>query len=429
MSDSLQAKMMGQTQYDEEHIPSRPVSRPAPLDTDTIMEENDESYQEYDQMKQDEENLAELLRDALVEREQLTSINNNLQRKIIAFKDRDKKKKVDEKSSDKERESTSAGSAVATSDNMKTTYLQLLQEAFVLREKLKAKESAAQVELERLHSKFDVKSAQAAELRDYFRDFKREMAKGAVFPRSGQPIPAKRIFKFETDEEELESRVEEVRTKNLFLRNQLRKVERSVGEKERLADTGLALIDFEQLKIENQTLNEKIEERNDELHKLRKKTTATVQVLTHIKEKLMHVSAENSELASKLHEQDEDVQQIRDRLTKAKQARDALRASNATLKQQQGFVSSDLLVHDFESRKETIEKLQHELDLLQARHAHLTQTISQHKLSASSSVAFGSTASSPQHSHLRTGGSASRSRDVLARAGAASLSSSLSGRR
>jgi histone deacetylase 6 len=38
------------------------------------------------------------------------------------------------------------------------------------------------------------------------------------------------------------------------------------------------LIDFEQLKIENQSVNEKIEERNEELIKLRKKTTVTVQV-------------------------------------------------------------------------------------------------------------------------------------------------------
>lgn len=49
-------------------------------------------------------------------------------------------------------------------------------------------------------------------------------------------------------------------------------------------DTGLPtlcrlhLIDFEQLKIENQTVNEKIEERNEELLKLRKKNTTTVQV-------------------------------------------------------------------------------------------------------------------------------------------------------
>lgn len=47
------------------------------------------------------------------------------------------------------------------------------------------------------------------------------------------------------------------------------------------AAEGLHLIDFEQLKIENQSLNEKIEERNEELIKLRKKTTVTVQVWRH----------------------------------------------------------------------------------------------------------------------------------------------------
>ncbi len=52
---------------------------------------------------------------------------------------------------------------------------------------------------------------------------------------------------------------------------------------------GLHLIDFEQLRIENQTLTEKIEERNEDLHKLRKKNTNTVQILTHTREKLGYV--------------------------------------------------------------------------------------------------------------------------------------------
>jgi len=55
--------------------------------------------------------------------------------------------------------------------------------------------------------------------------------------------------------------------------------------KEELAE-GLHLIDFEQLKIENQSLNEKIEERNQELLKLRKKTTTTVQVTLLYQEKI-----------------------------------------------------------------------------------------------------------------------------------------------
>ena len=46
------------------------------------------------------------------------------------------------------------------------------------------------------------------------------------------------------------------------------------------------MIDFEQLKINNVDLNEKIEERNGDILKLKKKVTDTVQVLTHVKEKL-----------------------------------------------------------------------------------------------------------------------------------------------
>ena len=40
---------------------------------------------------------------------------------------------------------------------------------------------------------------------------------------------------------------------------------------------GMHLIDFEQLKMENVTLREKIEERGDEVARLRRKTNATVQ--------------------------------------------------------------------------------------------------------------------------------------------------------
>ena len=57
----------------------------------------------------------------------------------------------------------------------------------------------------------------------------------------------------------------------------MKRIEHTLKQKEELAE-GLHLIDFEQLKIENQSLNEKIEERNEELLKLRKKTTTTVQV-------------------------------------------------------------------------------------------------------------------------------------------------------
>jgi hypothetical protein len=42
---------------------------------------------------------------------------------------------------------------------------------------------------------------------------------------------------------------------------------------------GLHVIDFEQLKIENQSLQEKIQERSDEILKLKRKRTGAIQVI------------------------------------------------------------------------------------------------------------------------------------------------------
>lgn len=59
-----------------------------------------------------------------------------------------------------------------------------------------------------------------------------------------------------------EEEVKQVRLENIKLKNRLKKREQQLKAKEELAE-GLHLIDFEQLKIENQTYNEKIEERNE----------------------------------------------------------------------------------------------------------------------------------------------------------------------
>ncbi len=56
-----------------------------------------------------------------------------------------------------------------------------------------------------------------------------------------------------TKDEELET----VRLKSIILKNTLSRLERMLKRKEELAD-GLHQVDFEQLKIENQSLSEKV---------------------------------------------------------------------------------------------------------------------------------------------------------------------------
>jgi hypothetical protein len=80
--------------------------------------------------------------------------------------------------------------------------------------------------------------------------------------RTGKPIPTKIVDQMESLEIKKDQDVTAVRLENIKLRNKLKRHEQTLKQKEELAE-GLHLIDFEQLKIENQTYNEKIEERNE----------------------------------------------------------------------------------------------------------------------------------------------------------------------
>merc|ERR1719181_861443 len=225
-----------------------------------------------------------------------------------------------------------------------------------------------------LQTRLDEKEFKAKKISDSFREFKHEIALSAENSRTSKPIPKRIIAQFEELELRREAEVEKVRLRNINLRMILRKLESKLRAKEQLAE-GLHLIDFEQLKIENQTWNEKIEERNEELHKLRKKNTSNVQVLTHIKEKLQFVAAENSVVRKRLAELDADLGRERDRLTKAKRDRELLRLENAGMRQKQGFANSDLLVLDFEQRKQQLQRMHETIADLRERYQLLTSQV------------------------------------------------------
>ncbi|CAF1645391.1 unnamed protein product, partial [Didymodactylos carnosus] len=140
---------------------------------------------------------------------------------------------------------------------------------------------------------------------------------------------------------------------------------------EELAE-GLHMIDFEQLKIENQTYSEKIEERNEELMKLRKKISTTVQILSHIKEKLSFVSEQRIQAAQMLSAKEDEVKNQRDELANTKRKRDRLRQENHQLKQNSGLVGNEALLRDYEDRYDEIERVSEQLENLKKRHAEIT---------------------------------------------------------
>lgn len=199
---------------------------------------------------------------------------------------------------------------------------------------------------------------------------KREVAKNAVYGRSGKPLTTKEIDALEEQERKKEQEVCQARLENIRQKHRLKKRELALKQKEELA-AGLHLIDFEQLKIENQTYNEKIEERNEDLQKLKRKIESTVQVLTHLKEKLEYITEKNEELESELEQVESWSQTRRDELAKLKHQRDRLRAENIKLQQKMGLLGKTELLCDFERQIDESIQMKDTLEQLKQRHAEL----------------------------------------------------------
>jgi len=239
-------------------------------------------------------------------------------------------------------------------------YLNVLSHVHQIRVKLRTQQVRAARISEELRGQLEDKRGKAMECRESFRDFKQQVAQNAEYSRTGKGIPPRIIKEIEKFEGEKEAEVEEVRGANISLKNRLAKLELMLRKKDELAEN-LHVIDFEQLKIENQTLNEKIEERNEELHKLRKKTITVVQILTHMREKLEFIQEENLLLKTDLSVLEGELQQKRDLLGQLKRDRDDDKVENVKLKTQAGISSSEGMATDYAARKQRIEKMKAEI--------------------------------------------------------------------
>ncbi|KAM8939547.1 cilia- and flagella-associated protein 184 [Pelodytes ibericus] len=306
------------------------------------------------------ENLIQQYLALVSEREKIQQQNSQLQNKLYEYF---RRKKGDDTRPEIEKH-------VSDQDQRYLKYLSTLEE---MRKKYATDAALHQQQIEELKSQCQEVVGQVNKEWQAFQDHKKKIT--LYGPRgAGKRVSSalvQEVEQLQAREERKEKEVIQVRLENIKLKNKIHQYESTLRSKEELTE-GLHIIDFEQLKIENQTYNEKIEERNEELLKLRKKITNTVQVLTHLKEKLQFVQAEHQEQRNRLMEVEALVAQKRDILTKTKQARDSLRSDNLKLKQQCGLLGNKILLRDFEDKVDAIEELQKKLETLKRQHAELT---------------------------------------------------------
>jgi hypothetical protein len=130
-------------------------------------------------------------------------------------------------------------------------------------------------------------------------EFKRDIVVGAENFRTGKTMAEKVIRYMEEKLRQKEAMVRKLKSKNSTIKSQIAKVDSQLRQKEEMGDV-LHYIDFHQLQIENKQYVAKIEERNQELLKLKMTTGSTVQVLNTLKKQLQDIITESDWLRKEI---------------------------------------------------------------------------------------------------------------------------------
>ncbi|TRY99653.1 hypothetical protein DNTS_018058, partial [Danionella cerebrum] len=184
-----------------------------------------------------------------------------------------------------------------------------------------------------------------------FTALKHEAAIATLTGKVGKQEALTKLDGLHAEELKLEHKLASVRLNNIKFKNKIYEYEKALRSRRELVD-GLLLMDFEQLKTENQTFKDKLEERSEELHRLQKK---------------IQNKAKHSQLAQK----DALVARSREVLTRTRQTRDTLRLDNLALQQRCGLLGNTTLLQDFEEKVDASETLELRLETQKRRHAEL----------------------------------------------------------
>lgn len=236
------------------------------------------------------------------------------------------------------------------------------------RRRITTKKYLAEQDLESQRAYYQGTIDEAVRQEEGFREYIRDVASKAVFLRTSAPFPPEVLNQFMATEMEQRGTIQSARVRYIQLCNFLKKLNRSASDNDHNHE-GMYLIDFEQLKIENTNLNEKIEERNEDLVKLRRKVTTTIHVLTHVKEKLEFMKAENAQLRLQVQQTEEELNGVRDQLAQTKRRRDGFLKANLKMKEKMPLVGSEDLLMDYETRKGAINRTR----------IHVVELTEQHK--------------------------------------------------
>jgi len=260
-----------------------------------------------------------------------------------------------------------------------------VQEMEEVRDEIERTKSNSEKLLDSLRASMEECDVRIAEIKKDAYEFKRDIVTGAENFRTGKTIAEKAVRYMEEKLRAKGAMAEKLRLKNMTLKTQIQKMDTQLQQKEDMGEV-LHVIDFDQLKIENQQYLEKIEERNNELLRLKLTTGNTVQVLNTLKHRLNNLTSESEWLKRETNQRKESLVKITEEISRVEQEKEQAARLDRKLRREENTESNMPQVLDYVSQKAEMYELERQLnawnrkveiaDMEARRYAQLTRKFS-----------------------------------------------------
>ncbi|CAM6084631.1 unnamed protein product [Calypogeia fissa] len=199
-----------------------------------------------------------------------------------------------------------------------------------------------------------------------------EVAREAQNTVTGQILSDVVLKQLEDRDRAATAEASKVRIQARQLRSRLAKLESAKRKKDQLPG-GLHLVDFEQLKMETESLAEKTGAKNEEIAVLRKKRTITVHSLSHVREKLQHVEKDTKVANEKLELVERKLHHGRIELCNLKARCEQILRKKGNMQKSMVNITDPLLLDDLENLKEDAEATEETLKELRSHYKGLNE--------------------------------------------------------
>ena len=267
-----------------------------------------EPSEDYNMSGEKTENYERELQDLETANEKLKEDNEIIQKKINIIYEFRKKEGREERNFYKE------------SNINESTYADSLTSTAGLYNDLNSHKTKLDQDLKRYQQSIEEQEKRKQDVYEILMKYKEELLDNAE-TRKGTKIPRAEIEYWLSREKQLEDEIRDLRIQSFTKSLEMNRLKKELKKMEDYFE-GLHIIDFEQLKIENNTLTEKIEDRNEEIHKLKNKINYTVQILAHLQEKSKFVSSENEIKKTENENLKKEIIEMKRKLTEKKEEND-----------------------------------------------------------------------------------------------------------